>query len=376
MKNLVHVNSNVITWAIRRAGFNISAFAEKHPAVVNWISGEKPPTVKQLEKFSKQVHVPYGYLFLSNPPQESLPLTYFRTSKSGSNKSSLELFDTATIIKNRQDWLSEYLWKNGYDEKSFVSSFTINEDFRLIADDIRAKLILEKDWASKFSSRGAALDEFTSAIENLGIFVNFNGIVGSNTKRKLDVSEFRGFVLVDKIAPFLFINSADSKAGQIFTLAHELAHIWLGQSAGFDLEDFNPANDDIEIHCNKIAAELLVPLSVFMNLWQGYDSIKKLSGLFKVSEIVIARVALQNGMISAAEFTIFYSNFLEELSNAKQSKRSGGNYYASSKKRLGLPFAFHIYQAVKGGVLPYRDAFRMTGMKGSSFDKFFDKYFG
>jgi Zn-dependent peptidase ImmA (M78 family) len=105
------------------------------------------------------------------------------------------------------------------------------------------------------------------AAEAAGVFVVTNGIVGNNTHRKLDVDEFRGFVLVDDLAPFIFINGADGKAAQMFTLAHELAHVWCGQSGVFDLRDLQPTGDDVEQVCNKIAAEFLAPAGELRNVW-------------------------------------------------------------------------------------------------------------
>ncbi len=55
----------------------------------------------------------------------------------------------------------------------------------------------------------------------------------------------------------MFINNSDGKAAQMFTISHELAHIWTGHSAGFDFRELLPANDPVELLCDKVAAEFL-----------------------------------------------------------------------------------------------------------------------
>ena len=127
-----------------------------------------------------------------------------------------------------------------------------------------------------------------------------NGIVGNNTHRKLDPEKFRGFVLVDDYAPLVFVNGADSKAAQMFTLAHELAHLWFGSSAAFDLRELQPADDETERACNRIAAELLAPEHELRDAWtaalQSPNRYQVLARQFKVSELVAARRLLDLGL--------------------------------------------------------------------------------
>ncbi|MGQ3015595.1 MAG: ImmA/IrrE family metallo-endopeptidase, partial [Flavobacteriales bacterium] len=242
-----NINKEIIEWAIIRNGNSLDDFYLHNPNVKSWIDGEKVPTVKQLEDFTHKVHVPFGYMFLPEPPEEKIPLPFFRTTNSKTFDSvSLNVFHTIQIIQERQNWLAEYMEELGWPVLDFVGKFGVNDDYKIIVSEIRNTLNIENDWASKHETWEKALDFLTNRIEDTGIIVTFNGIVGTNTKRPIDVNECRGFVIINNRAPFLFINSADAKAAQMFTLVHELAHVWLGKSAGFDNQNLLPANDPLE----------------------------------------------------------------------------------------------------------------------------------
>jgi hypothetical protein len=185
-----------------------------------------------LEEFARKVHVPFGYLFLEEPPEEALPIPYFRTGQPKSDKVSLNVYDTILLLQKRQEWLSDYLQEKGYDPLPMVGRFGKNANYREIVADILNTLQLPEDWAKAFPTWEEALKHLTAQIEEAGIVVTFNSVVGNNTKRKIPVDECRGFVLVDAYAPFMFINNDDAKAARMFTLIHELAHIWIGESAG------------------------------------------------------------------------------------------------------------------------------------------------
>ena len=198
-----NINKELIEWAIIRNGNSLEDFYAQNPMVESWIKGEKFPTVKQLENFTHKVHVPFGYMFLPQPPNETIPLSFFRTGKNSTNKVSLNVFHTVQIIQDRQNWLTEYLEELNFPELEFVGKFNIKDNYIDIVNDIRNMLKLELDWASKHNKWEEALDYLTLKIEEAGIIVTYNGIVGNNTHRVIDVNECRGFVLVNKKARFV-----------------------------------------------------------------------------------------------------------------------------------------------------------------------------
>jgi Zn-dependent peptidase ImmA (M78 family) len=170
------------------------------------------------------------------------------------------------------------------------------------------------------------------------------------------------------------INSADAKAAQMFTIIHELAHVWLGKSAGFDNANLLPADDPLEILCDKVAAELLVPEIYFLKKWETTQDFKYLSRIFKVSPIVIGRRALDLNLINLKYFMDFYNNYMSYFKTNKDKQSSGGDFYATTKKRISLRFAAFVNNAVKENKLLYRDAYRLTSMKGETYNKFINEY--
>lgn len=370
----VDINKNLIEWAIIRAGHEVQDYLQANPKVNDWLTGDKKPTVKQLEDFSRKVHVPFGYLFLKEPPDEKLSFPFFRTGRGATTEVSLNVYDAIQLVQKRKDWLSEFLREEGYEPLEFVGKFNINTSPRIIVNDIRKTLKLNANWAGNHDTWKRALDFLAIQIEEIGVVINFSGIVGNNTRRNIDVNECRGFVLVDDYAPFMFINSADAKAAQMFTIIHELAHIWLGQSAGFDIQNLIPSDDPVEILCDKVAAEFLVPQDYFLRMWREEKDFQKLNRIFKVSPIVVARRALDLELISKDDFFTFYNKYLNKINNLNLNRGGGGNFYATAKKRISLMFAGYINNAVKEQKLMYRDAYKLTGLKGDTYANFIKEH--
>lgn len=375
MVNELNINTGLIDWAVNRSGKDKSDLFLKNPRIQDWLDGKKKPTFRQLQDFAKKVHVPFGYLFLQEPPQEKLTIPFFRTLKGKAQRVNINIFDTITELQSRQEWLREYLMDNEFEKIPYVGRFSEYDLVDDVVNDIRVTLGLDESWATDYNTWEDALNSLTEKIEELGIIVVFNSVVGNNPHRSIPVEECRGFVLVDDYAPFMFINAADAKAAQMFTLIHELAHIWTGKSAGFDFRGMQPANDPIEILCDKVAAEFLVPEKEFEKAWLKTHDFGQLARYFKTSKIVTARRALDLNKITKADFFNFYNAYIYDFSAKKAKASGGGNFYRTARKRLSLTYAAHINHAVKSGELLYTDAFRLTGLKGDTYRKFFNQNF-
>ncbi len=258
--NRVNVQPALLRWARERSGRSIHELQRRFPKFNAWERGEILPTLKQLETFANTTYTPIGYLFLTEPPEEKLPITDFRTlGDVHVRRPSPDLLDTLYLCQQRQDWYRDEARSAGEAPLSFVGSLDTTVDSVTAAKRMRDSLGFNVDQRARLPSWTEALRQFIDQADALGILVMVSGVVGSNTHRSLDPEEFRGFALSHPLAPLVFINGADTKAAQMFTLAHEIAHLWLGESGVSNSEAVSMPDHATERWCNQVAAELLVP---------------------------------------------------------------------------------------------------------------------
>ena len=368
---LNNIRPEMLRWAIERAGYNEESAEKRFPQVELWLSGEKKPTVRQLQTFAQKFYVPFGYLFLTKPPVEKIPFPMFRGTAGIEDKFDLNVYDTVLDIQRRQDWLEDYLTENELDTCSFIGCVSLQTPIGKTVDLLRQILHLDSRWAFSLANSEAAVNKLSQQLEEAGVFVAYNGIVGNNTHRPVQVDECRGFALVNSVAPYIFINSTDSKAAQLFTLVHETAHLMLGISAGHAGEE-DYLHDTNEHYCDAVAAEFLVAADLIREMWNDSVEIKKLAHRFKVSEIVVARRAHDLRLLSDADYRSFWLQYSHRPHSNKKNT-SGGNFYLTSVKRVGRTFAIHVRNAVNSRQLSYTEAYRLTGLYGTTYQNFMEK---
>lgn len=374
----VVVKPELIRWAIDRSGLPKEGLESKFPKLNEWVSGERQPTFRQLETFARATMTPLGTLFLDTPPKEELPVPDFRTKNEAPlRRCSPNLLDTIHTMQRRQAWMREWLTEQGNETLDFVGAARADMNYKSLAQKIRQRLDLDAEWAERLPNWEEALQTLRAAIERIGIIVFSNSVVGLNTHRPLDPEEFRGFVLCDPIAPVIFINDADTKSARIFTLAHELVHVWLGRDGVFNLEGMMPSRDAVERFCNQVAAEFLIPAYKLTARWDEANATEKrfhtLARWFKVSPLVAARRALDLKLITKPEFFQFYEQDRADWLKQKEQDRkkaSGGNFYATQNVRLGRQFSAAVVRAALEGRILYEQAFQLTGMKGETFHNY------
>jgi len=359
-----NINTDMLTWARERSGISVPDFARRcgisEERLREWESGERKLTFNQAMRFAEKAHVPFGYLFLAKPPEEVLPIPDLRTLEGqGVQRPSAELLDLVKLMMQRQEWYREYLQQHFAEANPYVGRASYSDSVESIVEDIRACLGVEPH-----PTRGKWDDyyrDLVQRIESLGILVMRQGNLGHHS-RPLNVEEFRGFAIVDEYAPIIFVNHSDALGARLFTLIHELCHIWIGQS-GISDGNTNTHRQE-EVLCNAVAAEFLVPAQEFRALWQHdseswEDNLPPLEAHFHVSTWALARRALTLNFISQQEYGRY---IFEQKMRHEQRKGSGGpTYYQTKKAQISRQFSQAVVGEALSGQLLLREAGELLG---------------
>jgi len=371
----VEVKPDLLRWARERSQLDESALSLRFPRLATWERGEQQPTFKQLEDFARATHTPIGFLFLPEPPSERLPIRDFRTVRTGPTRPSADLLDTIFAMQRRQDWLREERRECEADPFEFVGAAHLGDDPLAIGQEMRRAVGVGEGWAAEVASWQEAVSELRRRIELLGIMAVVNGVVGNDTHRKLNVEEFLGFALTDSYAPLIFVNGADWKSRQMFTLAHELAHVWLGTEgegiSGF--EGILPGDARVERFCDQAAAEFLVPAREMKERWRALkgtpDAFEQIARHFKVSPIVAGRRAMDLRLVNRETFFDFYDAYTKQ-ERQRSKPPAGGDFYKNQNTRVGTPFATSVIRAAMEGRLSFKEAYDLTGLHGGAFQEY------
>ncbi len=367
----VSVQPHLLQWAADRAGVAPDALRSRFSKFDEWLAGSLHPTFRQLQNFARATHTAIGCFFLSEPPRLSVPIPDFRTFDGQQpEEPSPDLLDTIYLCQQRQDWYINYARANGAEPLQYVGTASTQSDISTIANTIRSTLEFDVSVRKGLKSWEEALRQFIQLADDAGILVMVSGVVGGNNTRKLDTAEFRGFALSDRLAPLIFINGSDTKSARMFTLAHELAHLWLGQSALSDATVASVSTNLVEKWCDRVAAEVLVPLDVFQKDYNlkadALDETRRLARIFKVSTLVILRRMHDAGGLSRDRFWTLYQTEVRRLMAIMAQKTGGGDYYRTTASRVSHRFTRAIVTSALEGRSTFTEAFRLLGCRKMS----------
>lgn len=359
MVTRLEINEQVLRYYIEKSNVPIEILQNKEKNIDLFLNGSKSPTFNQLSNIAKTIYIPLGLLLLKDPIEDPIKDIDFRTIDSSNLEGfSPELRDTIREMKVKQDFLREEI----EEELEFVGKFSIEDDYMTVANGIREYLNLSENYYKNISKKN--FNVLRDKVNEIGVFVFLNGKIKDNTHRPLNLNEFRGFVLSDKKAPIIFINQIDSKNGQIFTLIHELVHLFLNENEIFNIVEhktykYNPT----EYFANKVTAEILVP-SKYVSQTNS-DDILELSNKFQVSRFVIARRLYDLKYINKKEYETIITDLQKEAENISdftKKRSSGGNYNNNIKFRMDKPFVGYIENALASNKITYTEAFSILGV--------------
>ena len=385
MANKAYITAKVFKWARESAKMTEEIAASKVAVPIEkfkeWENGNDYPTIRQAQKLAKAYRRPFALFFLPDVPNDFQPLQDFR--KAGSKELSTPSIFIIREIQQKQAWIRDVNEESNENKVSFIGKYSIKDNPKIVAQDILNELNINP---FNYTSNNPIL-EWIDKAESNGVFISRSSFI--HPRLKLDSNEIQGFAIADSYAPFVFINSDDWNAPQLFTLVHELAHLWISETGiSNDIEpsikninEYNP----IELFCNEVAANALIPIEFIENLDdKAFDHAKEVFKNAKsigVSSFALLVRALNLNIISFSVYNnlkhqadIEYNEFLKREENKKlkqkqKEKKGGPNYFLLLLNRNSRLFTQTVLDAFHGGAIEPSLASNLLNVQVNKFPK-------
>ena len=384
MVDKAEINPRVLKWARETARITVEDAAAKISVPVDkleaWEAGTALPTIRQAQKLAGKYKRPFALLFLPEPPRDFQPLQDFRTK--GSKPLGTGSVFIVREIQQKQAWISEINQEDEEPPADFVGRFTINDDPVKIANDILQTLTIDPRNYNLVPMR-----EWIDKAESAGIFISRTSFINSHLT--LDAEEFQGFAIADPHAPFVFINSGDYDAPQLFTLVHEIAHLWIaatGISNHVEPTLREPRDlEPVERFCNEVAAHALIPNVVLESLpsstFASADEVYRQARRLGISSFALLVRAFKADRLSLADYRLrkveadkaflaYVQKEEEKKAKQKAAESSGGpNYYLLQVNRNSRLFTQTVLDAYRQGYIEPIQASSLLNVKVNKFAK-------
>lgn len=385
MADKAYITPNVLKWARESARMTEETAAAKVSVSIDklkeWEEGTSQPTIKQAQTLAKAYKRPFALFFLPEIPRDFQPLQDFR--KNGSKALSTSSIFIIRDIQQKQSWISNLNEENNENKLHFVGKFTLKDNPEIVANDILNTL----DITPAKYQKDNPIKEWIDKAESKGIFISRTSFIHS--RLKLDSEEIQGFAIADPFAPFVFVNSDDWNAPQLFTLVHELAHIWLAETGISNEVELGIKNKDkfhpVELFCNEVAANALIPKHIIENLaastFENSKEVYKVSKILGVSSFAFLVRALNLNLITASvyqkmkkqadiDYAIFLKNEEEKKLLQKEKDKTGGpNYFLLQLNRNSRLFTQTVLDAFRGGFIEPSQASNLLNVQTNKFQK-------
>lgn len=363
MMSTLAVSPQMIAWAAQSLGTSVDALASSMASPKRqdrFKDGQLTQT--QATQLAAKLKVPFGFLFLSTPPvrhRSQLP-----DLRQTLNPEPLgeAFFEALQDIETKMAWYRSRLLEGEASPLAFIGRFKADsKNAQAIAADISKTIGFNEADRQSCVTHEALYAHLADKFEAVRVLIFRTGVAKGNPHRPLPVSEFRGFAIADNLAPVVFINGRDSPAAWLFTLIHEVAHLWLGASGVSDVTVSNELSAaGLEALCNQVAAEFLTPEAQFRHVWQGdgHYAIQQVAKYFKVSRLVVARRALAFRLIDQQIYREVWA-----MSQPKKNDDGGGNPYATIPIRSSRRFTRAVMDSAMAGETMLREAGRLLNVR-------------
>lgn len=368
-----------LQWAVEKSDADPVALSQRRGLgrLPDWLESKQPVSVSfnKVEELSRALHVPFGVLVRSVVPHRRLePLVRYRTVGNTSVQPSRNLQDTINQMRFRQEWARDELLESGLDANPLVGSVRNAEQDDALADALRSTLGLDGRSAWKGGKSSGRFRQLKEQASNAGIMIMLNSQVGSMSSRKLDLQEFRGFVLIDDMAPLVFINKKDSFDGMIFTLIHEVGHVLLGTQELFDGIGGQGDRKATERAINRAVVKAVINDDCFRRLWQEKlnegqepaDVAESIADDFHLSALAMGIQAHQFGLTgedTLEELQTRMNRHLQDKAVHRQDREPHGNGNRTNASRVDTGFVRLVNAAMDGGRLAPTEGFDLVGVR-------------
>lgn len=362
-----------LRWAVETSNADPTAVAAKRgladfPA---WLNSSEPLRLSfsKLSDIGKALQMPFGSLVRSSvPEQHKDELVQYRTVKNHGVEPSRDLQDIIRLMRNRQDWAKDELSARGLDENRLVGSVASSVSAEELGKAIREKLQLDDAWYARKTVEERFRYIRQHASEN-GLIVMVDSKVGTS-HRRLNVQEFRAFVLLDQTAPLIFINRNDSYSAMLFSLLHEIGHVLLGSNEIFN-DDYAMSGTRIERLINRAVIQSVVDNQDFCSYWKeskrrNNDVLMIASECAKhygLSALALTIHANYLGLAADEDVRTVYEKTREHLGKMHSSDAKGGNQNNTNAFHLDSGFVELVKSSIDRGSLSYSDGFSLLGVK-------------
>jgi len=374
-------NPQLFIWARQAAGLTIEEAATalhiQPRSLVEIEAGGVDPSRPQLLRMAQAYRRSLLTFYLPAPPTKGDRGQDFRTVVTERAQSAEVAIDALVRdVRARQAVVRSTLEEDDdFEPPLFIGSLDMGAGVPALKEAITRVIGFDIAEFRRQPTNEAAFNLLRAKAESAGVFVMLIGNLGSHHSA-IPVAAFRGIVLADPIAPLVVINDQDARAAWSFTLLHELAHLWLGQSGISD----GPSEQRIEQFCNEVAAEMLVPRAEIASVSldgleedERVDVIQRLARNWKVSRPMIAYRFLKAGRITERAWRALDDKFREMFTAERQrekaaskSKKNAPSYYVVKRHKVGHAMLSFAARSLSAGTLSPTKAAQVLGVSPRS----------